>query len=114
VLLVYKELSVEVPILTKESVEQFSMIRDAGIELFIEAAIMDPAEGEIFSDQLKLGRVIANEHSDDGELQLGMVGRYGGGIQNMGSLLRSQVRQMRFYEAEKILFRDLPVMGQGV
>ena|GEM_PF-4512971 len=56
--MVYKELSVEVPVLTKESVEQFSMIRDARIELFIEAAIMDPAEGEILSDQLKLGRIL--------------------------------------------------------
>jgi len=113
-LLVCEELPVELPVLIQECVQESLVIGDAGVEFFVETAIVNPTERQGFCDQLKLGGVIANEHPDDRELQLGMVGGYGGSIQNMGSLLRSQVREIRFYKVEKILFRDLLVMGEGV
>lgn len=113
-LLVCEELPVELPVLIQECVQERSVIGDAGVEFFVESPIMNPTQRQGFCDQLKLGRIIANEHPDDRELQLGMVGGYGGCIQNMGSLPRSQVGEMGFYKVEKILFRDLLVMGEGV
>gem|GEM_PF-3518432 len=68
--------------------------------LFVVPAVRDPAQRQLLGDDFELRRVVGYQYPDHGEFHKAMIGGDRSGIQDVGALLRTQLRKELIEQAK--------------